>query len=189
VAAVAGRPIGHAVLGEAVEGAHAAVAHGILVTRSDTTYAFRHALVREAIYDDLLPGERTALHAALAPTFDSPAERAHHWRGAQDLPLALEASVAAGLQAQRVFAHREALRHFERALELWERVPEARELAGMSRRDVLRAAAAAAGDGSEHARSIALWREAIADPGDDARILELEAWRRRRRLTPSGARS
>ena len=186
VAAVAERPIGQAVLGEGVEGAQAA---GILVARSDATYAFRHALVREAIYDDLLPGERTALHAALAPTFDSPAERAHHWRGARDLPLALEASVAAGLQAQRVFAHREALGHFECALALWERGPDARELAGMSRREVLRAAAAAAGDGSEHSRSIALWREAIADPADDAQILELEAWNRRRRLTPSGARN
>ncbi len=193
VAAVAERPVGHArlqaVVGERVDGAQEAVAHRILVARSDATYAFRHALVREAIYEDLLPGERTALHAALAPTFDSPAERAHHWRGAQDLPRALEASVAAGLQAQRLFAHREALRQFERALALWERVPDARALAGMSRRDVLRAAAAAAGDGSEPARSIALWHEAITDRGDDGRSLELEAWRRRRRLTRSGARS
>ena len=127
VAAVAGRPIGQAqlaaVAGRAIEGAQEAVAHQILVARP--AYAFRHSLVREAIYEELLPGERTALHAALAPTFDSPAERAHHWRGAQDLPLALEASVAAGLEAQRVFAHREALGHFERALALWERVPEA----------------------------------------------------------------
>ena len=29
-------------------------------------YAFRHALIREAIYDDLLPGERTRLHTRFA---------------------------------------------------------------------------------------------------------------------------
>ena len=29
-------------------------------------YAFRHALLGEAVYDDLLPGERVRLHAAYA---------------------------------------------------------------------------------------------------------------------------
>ena len=34
-------------------------------------YAFRHALLQEAIYDDLLPGERTRLHSAFARTLEA----------------------------------------------------------------------------------------------------------------------
>ena len=33
---------------------------------AEGSYAFRHALLREVVYDDLLPGERAELHAALA---------------------------------------------------------------------------------------------------------------------------
>ena len=47
----------------------------------------------------------------------------------------------------------EALRHFEDALALWDRVPDAAERAGMPRSEVLRAAAAAANDGFESARA------------------------------------
>ncbi len=52
-----------------------------------TTYSFRHALAREAVYADLLPGERVRLHGAFAKllagrghTAESAAERAHHSR-------------------------------------------------------------------------------------------------------------
>ena len=103
VAAVAERPIGHALLdavlpGDVIDGAREAVARRLLVTQPDGTYAFRHALVGEAIYEDLLPGERTALHAALGRAIEAdpsllgdahaatvPAELACHWSGAHDL--------------------------------------------------------------------------------------------------------
>ncbi|MFC7656231.1 ATP-binding protein [Pseudonocardia benzenivorans] len=80
-AAVAGRRVRHerlaAVVGLDVDELEAAlrsaVAHHILVAdpagRSVTagdTYVFRHALLHEAIYQDLLPGERSRLHAAFA---------------------------------------------------------------------------------------------------------------------------
>ncbi|HEY6691914.1 MAG TPA: AAA family ATPase [Solirubrobacteraceae bacterium] len=197
VAAVVERPMSHALLGalsslsgdELLEGAREAVAHQILVTHPDGTYAFRHALVGEAIYEDLLPGERTTLHAALAealerdpallgdvPVATVRAELACHWRGAHDLPRALGASVEAGIAARRVYAYSEALRHLERALELWDRVPDAAERAGMSRADVLRAAAAVAGNAFEAGRAVALQRQALseaaagADPVDRARL-------------------
>ena len=79
VAAVVERPMSHALLeaelsslpaDELLAGAREAVAHQLLVTHTDGTYAFRHALVGEAIYEDLLPGERTALHAALAAVLE-----------------------------------------------------------------------------------------------------------------------
>ena len=46
-------------LREAVEG-------HILIAGDDDRYRFRHALLREVVEDDLLPGERSALHLALA---------------------------------------------------------------------------------------------------------------------------
>ena len=51
---------------ELLRGLREAVANQVLVTGSGETYAFRHALVGEAVYGDLLPGERSALHARLA---------------------------------------------------------------------------------------------------------------------------
>ena len=39
----------------------------LLVDADDGTYGFRHALVKEAVYGELLPGERTRLHAASPP--------------------------------------------------------------------------------------------------------------------------
>src|SRR5690606_26118226 len=35
------------------------------------TYSFRHALLGEAVYDDLLPGERSRLHAAFVEALRS----------------------------------------------------------------------------------------------------------------------
>ena len=57
-------------------------------------YAFRHALIREAVHDDLLPGEHTRLHTRFAealeatPRWSRPGgaaiELAHHWYAAHD---------------------------------------------------------------------------------------------------------
>ena len=78
-------------------------------------------------------------------------------------PARARRSVAAGLASKRVLAFSEAQRHFERALELWDRVPDAEERAGCDRVDVLRHAAAAAANAGEAARSLALARKAIAE--------------------------
>ena len=57
-------------------------------------YAFRHALLREAIYTELLPGERSRLHARYADALaerrrrGAAAELAHHAMASHDLPLA-----------------------------------------------------------------------------------------------------
>jgi AAA ATPase domain len=79
-------------------------------------YVFRHALVAEAVYGELLAGERVRLHAALAAALeagiegggleaeDAPASRAarlaHHWAAAGDQPRALAASLAAAAAAE-----------------------------------------------------------------------------------------
>src|SRR5205807_4495993 len=84
-----------------------AVAEQVLVAGDDGRLLFRHALLREALYDDLLPGERVDLHLALARAFeqstngharrdvDRVAMVASHYAAAGDQPAALRAAVEA----------------------------------------------------------------------------------------------
>ncbi|MFC5826986.1 ATP-binding protein [Nonomuraea insulae] len=114
-------------------------------------YAFRHALLQEAVYTDLLPGERTRLHAAFARLLTSPAELAHHYLAGHDLAGALAASAEAGRVAERVGAPAEAHDHYDRALGLWDRVDDAAGLAGESRTELaFRSAVMAADSGDNH---------------------------------------
>lgn len=106
-AAVAGRRVEHELLRGAVQlpedelesALREAVGHQLLVPGDDATYSFRHALTREAVYADLLPGERVRLHrqfagllAGDARSAKNAAERAHHSRESHDLADALTAS-------------------------------------------------------------------------------------------------
>ncbi|NUQ86996.1 MAG: AAA family ATPase, partial [Glycomyces artemisiae] len=66
------------------EALRAAISHGIIVQKSADTYAFRHALLGEAVYSDLLPGERIRYHQKIAESLagdngkGAEAELAHH---------------------------------------------------------------------------------------------------------------
>ncbi|MFI6734064.1 ATP-binding protein [Nonomuraea sp. NPDC050451] len=114
-------------------------------------YTFRHALLQEAVYTDLLPGERTRLHAAFAKLLTSPAELAHHHLAGHDLAGALAASAEAGRLAERLGAPAEAHSHYDQVLGLWDRVEGAAELAGESRFALaLRSAVSAADSGDNH---------------------------------------
>ncbi|MGH3158174.1 MAG: helix-turn-helix transcriptional regulator, partial [Streptosporangiaceae bacterium] len=135
-----------------------AVAHQLLATDGHEGFAFRHALLREAIYADLLPGERTRLHATLAGLLadekrldaapGSAAELAHHCLASHDIAGAFAASVRAGKEAERLAAPAEAHRHYDQALALWDRVDTPEKLAGMNRpRLALKSASNAAASG------------------------------------------
>src|SRR5499427_8213633 len=106
-----------------------AVANQLLVPDGEEGYAFRHALLREAAYADLLPGERTRLPAVPGTA----AELAHHSLASHDIPGAFSASVRAGQEADRLAAPAEAHRHYDQALALWDRVTDPEKLAGMQR--------------------------------------------------------
>ncbi|MFJ4833272.1 AAA family ATPase [Streptomyces sp. NPDC088747] len=183
-AAVAGRRVEHDLLRDAVQlpedelesALREAVGRQLLVPGDDGAYSFRHALTREAVYADLLPGERVRLHRTFAKLLagqgrsaKSAAERAHHSRESHDLADALVASLEAADHAQRVGAPAEELRHLETALELWPAVDAAARPEG----DVdpvaltLRASAAAAHAGETH-RAVSLTRSALARAGSDA---------------------
>ena len=76
VAAVAGRRVSHSLLqaatgmpdAELEEALREAVTHHVLVADGGS-YAFHHALLQEAVYGDLLPGERVRLHGTYARLF------------------------------------------------------------------------------------------------------------------------
>ena len=150
-----------------------AVSSHIVVTADDGRYCYRHALLREVVYDDLLPGERTEMHGAMAralerrtTTTDSPgahlaARIAHHWLAAGDQPAALSACVRAAVAAERVNAYIEASSLLERALGLWERVEEPERLAGCEHWELLARAANAADMAGEVLRQEALLRRAL----------------------------
>ncbi|HEX3823081.1 MAG TPA: AAA family ATPase [Mycobacteriales bacterium] len=145
-AAVAGRRVSHTLLAygsnldnTALETAlRAAVDANILVALGADGYGFRHALLAEAIYQDLLPGERVRLHAAYAEALathraeGSAAELARHARASHDLVTAARASVQAGDEAMAIGGPEEAIRHFELALEL---LADPRVAAGVSETD------------------------------------------------------
>jgi DNA-binding CsgD family transcriptional regulator/tetratricopeptide (TPR) repeat protein len=134
-----------------------AAGHQLLAPDGPDGYRFRHALLREAVYGDLMPGERTRLHARLASLLatvfaatgpGAAAELAHHSMASHDIPGAFAASVLAGGEAEGLGAPAEAHRHYDLALELWVRVEAAERIAGMTRGKLgLKSALAAAASG------------------------------------------
>ena len=171
----------------------AAVDQHVLVVDADADgYAFRHALLAEAVYQDLLPGERTRLHAALArsmervmsagpqPTAAARAELAVHWWEAHDQGKALLASVAAGIAADQAGAPAEAHRHYDRALELWDAAPKAAAESPLQRVDLLDRATTAARNSGDYRRAVVLSEETIraleADGAPGERRAEAWGW-------------
>jgi DNA-binding CsgD family transcriptional regulator len=180
-AAAGGREVHHALLAEAAgladpalsDALRAAVRHHVLMAR-DATFAFRHALLREVAYAELLPGERAQLHATFAAALERrpdvaggnaatvAAEIAHHRLEAGDRPRALAASVRAGDEAERIGALAEAARHHRRALELWDVVDDPERVAGVDRATLLGRAANAPAWTGQPAEAIRLVDAAIA---------------------------
>ena len=133
LAAVAGLPEGD-LEGPLREAVGAQILSTQVAPRGDA-YRFRHALLAEAVYDDLLPSERRRLHAAYAAALEPMrvpagadgashlATLAHHATAAQDQRLALRSWVRAARAAAETHAFGEAARALEHAIELWDAVP------------------------------------------------------------------
>ncbi|MGI5214057.1 helix-turn-helix transcriptional regulator [Plantactinospora sp. CA-290183] len=181
IAGAGGTRIAHDLLAEVagvpeaeLEGAlRAAVAAQLVVVDPDGGYEFRHALVREAVHEDLLPGEHARLHARYAAAIEAapalvadgraPAELAHHWYAAHDYPRALTAAWAAAEAAGSRYAYAEQGRLLERALELWEQVPDAAQRLGLDHLALLEANLTAASTAGEYSRALALTRATLAE--------------------------
>ncbi|HVU78297.1 MAG TPA: AAA family ATPase, partial [Gaiellaceae bacterium] len=170
--------------------------HLLVVDDEGAGYRFRHALARDAVYEDLLPGERVRLHGRFgsaieaSPSLAGVSALAWHWYAALDLPRALEASVRAAREgASGAALPEEVARHCERALEVWDRVPDAESLAGVDHVGLLELALQATIASGQEARTLTHAVEALAelDPEQDPRrtahvlYLRSEALRRLRR--------
>ncbi len=153
-----------------------AVAGHLLSADREGRYTFRHALLREVVHDDLLPGERAELNLALARALERRAERegehagahitagiAHHYSAAGDQRAALAASVRAASAADGVYAYGESAALLERALELWPRVPDAEALTGVDHVELLMRAANARQWQDSSDRAADLLRAALAE--------------------------
>jgi tetratricopeptide (TPR) repeat protein len=95
-----------------------------------TVYQFTHILFQEILYDCLRPKQRVLLHrhtgVALERLYgdargEIASELALHFTEGRDFDKALEYSLLAGRAAQRLYAAREAIGHYERAQRLSER--------------------------------------------------------------------
>ncbi|MFC0628632.1 ATP-binding protein [Kribbella deserti] len=136
----------------------------------DSGYYFRHALLAEAVYDDLLPGERVRLHAAYATALEqqtvagTAAELARHATRSHDLATAFEARVRAADEAMSVAAPQEALKHYEMALEL---LPNASPDSKIDKLWLVCATAKAAALSGQQPRALKLVRKTLGDlPAD-----------------------
>src|SRR5271165_5920586 len=206
-AAVGGARVGHELLA-AVTGLddaalaaalRPAVAANVMVA-DPGGYAFRHDLIREAVREDLLPGERTGAERAFAEALEAgPAlggdgivqvQIALHWRGANEHDRALRAAWDAAADAAARLAFAEQLQMLVQVLELWDRVPAAAERTGTDRARVTELAADAARLAGEPERGLSLVEAALGelgeagDPGRRASLLLRRAMLRQQGMLP-----
>ena len=175
VFSVAGRKVSHQLLVEACgcseeeleSGLREAIAAQVIVADPATeTYRFRHALIQEAVYGDLLPGERSRLHATYARLLEESgpaAELAHHRLASHDLPNALGALLRAAAEAMSVSAPAETYSHLTQALEIWDLVPDPGSVTGSDHASLLMKTALAAGNAGEFKHAVALAAQAVEE--------------------------
>lgn len=134
---------------------------GLVAETTAGRAAFRHALVRDALYADIAWLRRRALHQQLAERLDRrgapAAELAIHWLAARDESRGREALLRAVDDFCAAHAYRDAARAGRQALELW---PDAEE--GADRVRALERYAHCAELAGELAEAARAWREAAA---------------------------
>ncbi|MBB4684907.1 DNA-binding CsgD family transcriptional regulator/tetratricopeptide (TPR) repeat protein [Amycolatopsis jiangsuensis] len=175
VVAVAGEGVSHAALAQVAgvgeleldDVLREAVQHHVLVIE-DGFYVFRHALLQEAVYADLLPGERTRMHAGYAARIreipqgrGKDAKLAYHSLESGDFGTALPALLRAMYEAEKLGAPGAALRHVERALSIWDAVPEDIRPDDVDEVKLLHEASYFSGTSGEPERAVAYARSAV----------------------------
>jgi DNA-binding CsgD family transcriptional regulator/tetratricopeptide (TPR) repeat protein len=181
IAAAGGTRVGHALLAAAsglsdleLEAAlRPAIAGNVLQIADGRAYVFRHSLIREAVHEELLPGEHQRLHAryaeeisrdrTLVPPGRAAVELAHHWYGARNDHEALIAAWQAAMKSFKAFAYTEAVPLLERVLMLWDRVPDAAARIGVDHIAVLEKASVAAQAGGEVDRGMKFVNAALVE--------------------------
>ena len=161
VIAAAGHPVAHGAVAAAwarlgmgeeslLAGLREAADRHLLVPVTDLGgYAFRHALLAEAVYDQLLPGERGRLHDAWAGVLEErvtgggrtgpavAAEVAAHHHQAGHPGAAFGWDLRAAEAAEQVGGVAEAAGCYRRMLAAWDEIGDAGQQAGFDRIDLL----------------------------------------------------
>jgi DNA-binding CsgD family transcriptional regulator len=205
VASVAGGAVDHELLAQVsglggdmlTQALEELISSHLLVPSGDLwmpAYAFRHALLAEAVYDELLAAERRRFHGAYAAAIQSRevpkgaagatqlAGLAYHARSSRDLALALRTEIAAARASFRASAVAEAAQAFDRAIELWEALPETQRPTDEDYVELLYEAsgvlmwANSPRPASEMARRAIENLDGDADPVRVARLTERLAW-------------
>ena len=99
----------------------------LAATQPELEYTFRHALLQEAAYQTLSKFARTAAHRAVAEALEAQyageaadhhyGDLAYHYAEAGQWDRTLDFAFRAGQREQEMYAPREALAHYDRALE------------------------------------------------------------------------
>jgi DNA-binding CsgD family transcriptional regulator/tetratricopeptide (TPR) repeat protein len=159
----------------------------LVVTDAGEGYRFRHALLREAVADSMLPGDRMLAHRRWAEQLERDAvpsdgweaslAAAHHWWQTDDWQRALDSSLVAASHAYDVAASSEQATLLSRVLELWERVPDAAWRANRDRDQIFEEAVEAMAWAGEESRALSLVEQELRvaeRPGyDPIRLLYL----------------
>lgn len=130
LAAVAGQRVELDLLEElgAAEDLADAFGFGLVAEVAPGTAAFRHALVREAVYAEVPWSRRRELHRAAAAVLEArgapPKLLAEHWLACGERERARAALLAAAERSCAIHAYRDASQALRQALELW---PEGEE--------------------------------------------------------------
>lgn len=184
-AAVIGREFDVALLNRVLGDASFDVASGlrqavdarILLAAGDGRhFRFRHALLREAAYEDLSVDERVEAHRRIAqaltnePAMADPgstvaiAERARHWLAAGSAPEAFATQLEAARSAAAATAWAESLAAYEAAVSLWDRIEDPVSTARATRSVILEQASEMAWQDGDARRAVTLNRQAQAEP-------------------------
>ncbi|MGH8977711.1 MAG: ATP-binding protein, partial [Acidimicrobiia bacterium] len=198
--AVAGAPIAQEDLAPIVGQTEAEVSaavrealdRNVLAIQGESLW-LRHVLMAEAVYGELLPIERTRLHARWAETLAAKSAPdaddtlataqllAHHWYESSQPELAFDASLVAARGATTALAYDAAYQLFRRALMLWDSVDQPEARAGASGVALGLNAAETANWAGDPAAAVAeidnvLASGAAVDAATESVLLERRAW-------------
>ncbi|MGU3645409.1 helix-turn-helix transcriptional regulator [Microbacterium sp. C23T] len=154
------------------DGVREALERGLIAVTA-TGYGFRHALLREAVYGDVLPGERRDAHRVYADalegagaSFSTLAAVAEHRARAGDVPAAFDATVRCLAQPGSELAPSTTAALWRRLADWWDDVPDAQDrVGGASRMEVLRRAAEYLWHAGDYLEARSLVTTALALPG------------------------
>jgi predicted ATPase/DNA-binding CsgD family transcriptional regulator len=160
--AVVGRPVSQdllvALTGAPEDDVEAALSAAIdaqqVVVDATDLYAFRHALLAEAVHGSTLPGQRRRLHRRFAEFLEEypkhalrggpNVEVASHWLRSGDALRGLVAAVQAVDEAAAMHSYAQAVELAEQSLELWPDVDDPEGVTGQTRVGLMRQGAEAA---------------------------------------------